>query len=60
MNHEIVKCSCGEVIGQCRCFHKDKTVQVIKNACGKCASSLKQPNPNESVASMTTDGTGAD
>lgn len=36
MSHEIVKCSCGEVIAQCRCFSKDKTVRVIENGCDKC------------------------
>ncbi len=34
--HLIVKCSCGAIIRQCRCFAPDKRVQIEKNGCELC------------------------
>lgn len=34
--HFITKCSCGNVIAQCRCPSKDKTVNVIERGCERC------------------------
>jgi hypothetical protein len=36
MDHEIVKCSCGRVLAQCRCFAKDKPVRIVENGCVDC------------------------
>jgi len=36
MSHEIVKCSCGALIAQCRCFLKDKPVRIVQNGCHDC------------------------
>lgn len=38
--HEIIKCSCGAVISQCRCPAPDKKVTTIENGCEDCK---KQP-----------------
>lgn len=35
--HEIVKCSCGRVIAQCRCLMPDKPIRVVERACPVCA-----------------------
>lgn len=29
-------CSCGTVLGQCRCMSKDKTIITVENGCPKC------------------------
>lgn len=34
--HEIVKCSCGAVIRQCRCIGPHKVVRVIDRGCADC------------------------
>jgi hypothetical protein len=34
--HEIVKCSCGKIIAQCRCIQKNKPVRIIENGCEEC------------------------
>ena len=42
--HFIKKCSCGEIIEQCRCMSPNKTVTVVKDGCDKCkAKGAKQP-----------------
>lgn len=38
--HEIVKCSCGAVIRQCRCMNPNKTVSIIENGCDACQKRL--------------------
>jgi len=40
--HEIIKCSCGAIISQCRCFQKDKPVREVANGCEKCKANQKQ------------------
>lgn len=39
--HHIVKCSCGEVISQCRCPSKNKTETIVKDGCAKCKEKKK-------------------
>jgi len=39
--HYIIKCSCGEVISQCRCMDKNKEVTVVKDGCAKCKKEKK-------------------
>lgn len=34
--HEIVKCSCGVVLRQCRCFHPEKSTRIVVNGCKRC------------------------
>lgn len=34
--HEIVKCSCGALIMQCRCISHNKSVRVLKKGCTDC------------------------
>lgn len=36
MSHEIVKCTCGEVITQCRCYMPNKPVRFVIEGCEKC------------------------
>ena len=36
--HEIVKCSCGKIISQCRCIEGSKNVRVVKDGCKECQS----------------------
>jgi len=44
--HEIVKCSCGAIILQCRCMMLNKPVRIVKNGCEKCkAKSAATPPP---------------
>ena len=38
-HHEIIKCSCGRIIAQCRCMSPNKTVVIRPNACGHCTPS---------------------
>ncbi len=40
--HIIEKCSCGNLIKQCRCFSKDKKLTIIKNGCIKCKKALEE------------------
>lgn len=35
--HEIVRCSCGTVIKQCRCMKADKPVTIVADGCDQCA-----------------------
>lgn len=35
MGHWINKCSCGTVLGQCRCMG-DKVVTILEKGCDKC------------------------
>jgi hypothetical protein len=41
--HFIEKCSCGEVITQCRCMAPDKKVIVTPNGCAKCKAEHDEP-----------------
>lgn len=41
--HFVTKCSCGQVIAQCRCFSQDKTVTVIQDGCEKCKTAETMP-----------------
>jgi hypothetical protein len=34
--HEVVRCSCGTVIAQCRCFGLNKLVTTVEKGCGVC------------------------
>lgn len=36
MSHFIEKCSCGEIITQCRCMNPNKEVRIIEKGCKKC------------------------
>lgn len=35
-HHEIIKCSCGAIIAQCRCMAPNKTIRTIDNGCENC------------------------
>jgi hypothetical protein len=34
--HKIIKCSCGEIIAQCRCPDRNKPVTVVEKGCEAC------------------------
>lgn len=34
--HFVDKCSCGKVIGQCRCMSANKTVRIVQDGCPEC------------------------
>lgn len=34
--HETVKCSCGAVISNCRCFSPNKTIRIEQDGCNHC------------------------
>jgi len=34
--HKIIKCSCGNIISQCRCPAKDKPVEIREKGCKDC------------------------
>ena len=34
--HQIIKCSCGAIISQCRCFDPDKPERIEPNGCKTC------------------------
>jgi hypothetical protein len=38
--HYIERCSCGKVIGQCRCPSKNKEQRVVENGCDDCKRML--------------------
>jgi hypothetical protein len=40
MYHEIVKCSCGTILQQCRCFTHNKAVRVVQDGCQDCMDKL--------------------
>jgi hypothetical protein len=40
--HKIVKCSCGQIITQCRCMGPKPTV-IIQNGCDRCKSTPPEP-----------------
>lgn len=42
MSHFITKCQCGTVLGQCRCYSKDKIESIVPNGCPKCKAAAKQ------------------
>lgn len=48
--HEIINCSCGKMITQCRCPSKDKTIRVIQNGCADCK---KTPQPQQNKNKVT-------
>lgn len=35
--HEIVKCSCGAMIAQCKCFSLGKPIRVVEKGCPSCS-----------------------
>jgi hypothetical protein len=37
--HFITKCSCGNVIAQCRCPSRDKTLNIVERGCEMCHNS---------------------
>lgn len=39
--HEIVKCSCGTIISQCRCMDRNKTIRIVENGCVHCRGRLE-------------------
>jgi len=49
MTHYITKCSCGEIISQCRCMAPDKTIEIVDRGCKKCKAQdgapRKAPGP---------------
>jgi hypothetical protein len=47
VSHEIVRCSCGKVIRQCRCFAKDKVETTIAHGCADCQRRLAKAVPVE-------------
>jgi hypothetical protein len=54
-DHFILKCTCGEIISQCRCPDPNKTVRV-QNGCPKCKPHQKfgqQIQPYNPAASST-------
>jgi DNA-binding transcriptional MerR regulator len=36
MSHFVNKCSCGKVLSSCRCFSKEKIVNVVEDGCEDC------------------------
>ena len=40
--HAILKCSCGNLIAQCRCMAHDKAVRVVEHGCVNCKEILRQ------------------
>jgi hypothetical protein len=46
--HYIEKCSCGKVIGQCRCSTENKVVKITENGCPDC-------NKNKNNFSQSTE-----
>lgn len=47
MSHFITKCDCGTVISQCRCFSKEKIVNVLAKGCDKCKSTTASVKQSE-------------
>lgn len=39
--HKTIKCSCGAIIAQCRCFSPNKTIEIKKSACERCRKKEK-------------------
>jgi hypothetical protein len=39
-NHVVVKCSCGAVIAQCRCYHIDKAEKIQQDGCRECRAKM--------------------
>lgn len=39
--HEIIKCSCGEIISQCRCPAQNKTVVIFPSGCESCKKKIQ-------------------
>ena len=35
-DHYIIKCSCGTILEQCRCFDPSKHVEIRQEACAMC------------------------
>jgi len=42
--HETVKCSCGAIISNCRCWNPDKKVVVRVAGCDECKKKLEDVN----------------
>ena len=49
-NHGITKCSCGDIISQCRCSSKPQQYKIIEKGCEKCK---KQNKPEEIISQLT-------
>lgn len=52
--HEIVKCSCGAIIKQCRCPDKNKTVRVLEAGCDVCQMKLQAQPRKKSRKKVAT------
>lgn len=57
-DHYIEKCSCGKVIGQCRCASPDKTVRIIPNGCQDCKirQAIKPIDPQDAIRRLKDRG----
>ena len=42
-DHYILKCSCGNIVSQCRCMAADKTIKVVDNGCQQCKAKIENP-----------------
>ncbi len=51
--HFTEKCSCGEIISNCRCSSPDKKIIIKENGCKKCQDSISQAK-NLNVKTDTT------
>lgn len=38
-NHKTIKCSCGNIISQCRCSFANKPVEIVEKGCTSCKNS---------------------
>ena len=41
MSHYVKRCSCGNVIEQCRCASKNKDVVTVTQGCQECKTKMK-------------------
>jgi hypothetical protein len=54
MTHEIRKCSCGALIGQCRCLGPKPTV-IVQNGCSACQQGIRPAShTNDAAAAAQT------
>jgi len=40
-DHMTIKCTCGVVLDNCRCWSPDKVVNFVQNGCSECLAKLK-------------------
>jgi hypothetical protein len=53
VGHETVKCSCGAIIRQCRCFMPHKPVRVVEDGCSNCQAREAKVNKPPKTAKTT-------